>query len=74
MEESFTAALAGKNILSPRELEIAKLASQHKTRKEIAAELNISESTVQTHFKNIGAKTKINGLKNLRKYPPFNLS
>lgn len=45
-----------ENQLSKREIEIAKLLLQGKSNKQIALALNISESTVEFHLKNIYAK------------------
>ena len=47
--------------LSPRELEIAQLAAQRKTTKEIAAELSLSENTVRNHLSHIFDKLGIEG-------------
>lgn len=46
-----------KGILTRRELEIVRLIAQDMLNKEIAAELFISERTVETHRKNIYRKT-----------------
>ncbi len=50
-----------KSKLSKRELEIAKLVVAGKTTKKIAAELFISELTVNTHRKNIAQKLDSEG-------------
>lgn len=45
------------NLLSPREIEILEMVIQGKTSKEIAAELFISKTTVDTHRRNVLDKT-----------------
>jgi len=45
------------SLLSPREIEILEMVTQGKTSKEIAAELFISKTTVDTHRRNILEKT-----------------
>ena len=47
--------------LSQREMEIARLAAQRKTTKEISAELNLSENTVRNHLSHIFNKLGIEG-------------
>jgi DNA-binding CsgD family transcriptional regulator len=47
---------AGVSALSARELEIAALVTARKTNREIAAELYLSEKTVETHLRNIFGK------------------
>ncbi|MBK8554411.1 MAG: response regulator transcription factor [Lewinellaceae bacterium] len=46
-----------KSLLTRRELEVSQLYVVGKQIKEIAAELYISEDTVESHIKNIRAKT-----------------
>lgn len=46
--------------LSLREMEILSLAAMGLSRKEMAAQLHISEETVKTHFKNIYQKLGVN--------------
>ena len=50
------AAGGGLDSLSRREREIAVLVTDRKTNKEIAAELFLSEKTVESHLRNIFAK------------------
>lgn len=45
------------NLLSPREIEILEMVIQGKTSKEIASELFISKTTVDTHRRNVLDKT-----------------
>ena len=47
--------------LSPRELEIARLAAARRTNAEIAAELHLSEATVKNHLKRIFDKLGLEG-------------
>ena len=54
--------------LTTREIEIIRLIEKEQLNKQIADTLFISESTVETHRKNIFRKTKTNGLIGLIKY------
>jgi DNA-binding NarL/FixJ family response regulator len=47
---------AGVGALSTRELEIAELVTARKTNREIAAELFLSEKTIETHLRNTFGK------------------
>ena len=49
-------AAAGLDALTPREREIAELVTARKTNKEIAAELFLSEKTIESHLRNIFVK------------------
>jgi len=49
----------GLGKLHPRELEVLKLVAKGMSNKEIAAELSISERTVQTHLTNIFRKLEV---------------
>jgi DNA-binding NarL/FixJ family response regulator len=57
-----------KEILTPREVAVARLASADMTNKEIGAHLNISETTVKKHRSNICHKLKIQGKTALRQF------
>jgi DNA-binding NarL/FixJ family response regulator len=46
-------------MLSPRELEVAKLVAEGKTNREVASTLYLSEKTVETHMSHILAKLDI---------------
>lgn len=54
--------------LTTREIEIIKLIEKECSNKDIAAQLFISERTVETHRKNIFRKTKTNSVIGLIKY------
>lgn len=54
--------------LTTREIEIIKLIEKECSNKDIAAQLFISERTVETHRKNIFRKTKTNSVIGLVKY------
>jgi DNA-binding NarL/FixJ family response regulator len=54
-----TRAAAARGALSPRELEIAELVTVGKTNRQIAAELFLSEKTVETHLSHVFAKLGI---------------
>ena len=58
--------------LTIRELEILKLIESEKNNKDIAAQLYISERTVETHRKNIYRKTNTNSIIGLIKYAYVN--
>jgi DNA-binding NarL/FixJ family response regulator len=45
--------------LTPRELEVAALVAQGNTNRQIAAQLNLSEKTVQKHLENSSAKLDV---------------
>ncbi len=55
-------------LLSPRELDIARLILEGKTNKDMAAILNIELSTVKTHVNNLYAKLKVTERKGLVRY------
>jgi len=48
-----------KDIISPRELDILRLIAKNKSTQEIAAALHLSKSTVDTHRKNMIARTGV---------------
>lgn len=49
-------------LLSARELEIIRLITQEYSNQDIAAHLNISKRTVETHRKNIFKKTNVKSI------------
>ena len=51
-----TGADGGLDSLTPRELEVAKLVTARKTNREMAAELFLSEKTIESHLRNIFVK------------------
>ena len=59
LNERSKPATAGSEILSVRELEIARHVAQGQTNSEIASELFISAGTVKTHLANIAGKLGI---------------
>jgi DNA-binding NarL/FixJ family response regulator len=50
----------GDDVLTPRELEVLRLIRDGSKNKEIAARLNISETTVNFHIKNLVSKLQAN--------------
>jgi len=56
------------SLLSDREREVLQLMSEGKTTKEIAAHLNVSIKTVETHRTNIMTKLDIHSIAELTKY------
>jgi two-component system nitrate/nitrite response regulator NarL len=58
----------GNTPLTDRELEVIRLIEREFSNKQIAAQLGISERTVETHRKNILRKTKTNNVIGLIKY------
>lgn len=58
--------------LSPREIEVISLIAMGKTNKEIAEHLNISQTTVITHRKNITDKLGIKSVSGLTIYAVIN--
>ena len=55
-------------LLSPREREVLQLIAEGKATKEIAAKLNVSVKTIETHRKQIMTKLNINSIAGLTKY------
>jgi DNA-binding NarL/FixJ family response regulator len=60
--------LISENILSKREIEVLQQVCSEKQAKEIAAILNISESTVEFHKRNLYTKTQSDSIVGLVKY------
>ena len=54
-----------KYLLSPRELEIAKLVCRGMSNDQIATNLTISNGTVKTHLRNIYRKIRVNSKLNM---------
>ncbi len=48
-----------KDLISPRELDVLRLVAENKTTHEIATELNLSTQTIDTHRKNMIARTGV---------------
>lgn len=63
-----TGAEDSYDLLSPREREILQLVAEGKSNKEVAATLNISVYTVETHRSNIMDKLQLKGLPELILY------
>ena len=61
-------AATAQDPLSPREREVLRLLAEGLGAKEVAAELNISANTVDTHRKHIMEKLGINSMAALTKY------
>ena len=57
-----------KTILTPRETEVLQLLAQEKSTREIAAHLQVSVKTVETHRRGIMKKLNINSVAGLTKY------
>ncbi|OGU14060.1 MAG: hypothetical protein A2076_12030 [Geobacteraceae bacterium GWC2_53_11] len=56
------------SILTPRERDVLKLVSEGRSNSQIAADLDISAKTVDTHRQNLMAKLEIRGIADLTKY------
>jgi DNA-binding NarL/FixJ family response regulator len=54
-----------KYLMSPRELEIAKLVCRGLSNDQIASDLTISTGTVKTHLRNIYLKVRVNSKINM---------
>jgi RNA polymerase sigma factor (sigma-70 family) len=63
-----TGAEDSYDLLTPREREILQMVAEGKSNKEVAAVLNISVYTVETHRSNIMEKLKLKGLPELILY------
>jgi DNA-binding NarL/FixJ family response regulator len=59
---------SGESVLSPREEEILLLIASGKTSKEIAADLNLSAATVDTHRRNAMSKVRARNAADLIRY------
>jgi DNA-binding NarL/FixJ family response regulator len=57
--------------LTPREREVAQLATRQWSNKQIADELCVSVETVSTHMKRIYSKLEVNSRKALAPYAPY---
>jgi DNA-binding NarL/FixJ family response regulator len=55
-------------VLTPREIEIARLVAQGKRNREIARELALAVSTVETHLKHIFAKLHLRSRTDLARW------
>jgi DNA-binding NarL/FixJ family response regulator len=52
-------------LLTPRELDVLRLLARGKSNKELAAELNMSVRTAESHHANLMAKLNVQSLGNL---------
>ena len=72
IKEFINIADSGKSsaysILSPREREVLQLLAEGKATKEIAAKLNVSVKTIETHRKQIMDKLNLHSIAELTKY------
>jgi len=59
---------AGKPVLSPRERQVATLLAKGKTTPEIAAELHVSQGTVNTHRSNLMKKLEVHKVADITRY------
>lgn len=62
------ASSAGRTILTGREREVLQLLTEGKTTKQIAAELHVSVSTVETHRRQTMEKLNLHSIAELTKY------
>jgi len=62
------ADVSGFSILTPREREIIQLLAEGKTSRQIAAALNVSVKTVETHRQQIMSKLNVHSVADLIKY------
>lgn len=66
------ASAARARVLTPREIEIARLVAQGKRNREIARELTLTVSTVETHLKHIFAKLHVRSRTELARWALIN--
>ena len=66
--EALREQVRGLDALSPAERRVLRLIALNKTTKEIAQELFLSPSTIETHRKNICAKLDLHGPNKLRQF------
>ena len=61
-------ATTNTSILTAREREVLQLVAEGQSTKNIAAQLNVSDKTIETHRQNIMKKMKFNNIAEMIKY------
>ena len=68
LSKALASSLTAHTVLSPREREILQLIAEGLSAKEIAAHINLSIKTVETHRRNIMGKLNMQSIAELTKY------
>jgi len=68
LSKALASSLTAHTVLSPREREILQLIAEGLSAKEIAAHINLSIKTVETHRRNIMGKLNLQSIAELTKY------
>ena len=68
LNKALATSLTAHTILSPREREVLQLIAEGLSAKEIAAHINLSIKTVETHRRNIMGKLNMQSIAELTKY------